>query len=86
MKRVAVDLFSGLVIPVSFFPGWAEGMLKILPFQAISYLPGSVFTGNIKGAEILPVIGIQLFWFLVLLIPVYVVWQRARKRLFVQGG
>jgi ABC-2 type transport system permease protein len=86
MKRVAIDLFSGLVIPLTFFPGWAERILKLLPFQAITYLPGSVFTGNIVGTAIVQAIGVQIFWFIALLLPLNVVWRRARKRLFVQGG
>jgi ABC-2 type transport system permease protein len=86
LKRVAIDLFSGLVIPLSFFPQWAEQVLELLPFQAITYLPGSVFTGNIHGDAIIQAIGIQIFWFVALLLPLYAVWRRARKRLFVQGG
>jgi ABC-2 type transport system permease protein len=86
MKRVAVDLFSGLVIPLTFFPGWAEQILKLMPFQAITYLPGSVFTGNITGTAIVQAIAVQIFWFIALLLPLLVVWRRARKRLFVQGG
>jgi|SRR5690554_5889388 len=86
MKRVAIDLLSGLVIPMSFFPGWAETTLSFLPFQAISYLPGSVFTGNIAGAAIMQAIGVQVFWFVILLLPLSVLWRQARKRLFVQGG
>src|SRR5690554_5327673 len=86
LKRVAIDLFSGLVIPLSFFPGWAEQILQFLPFQAITYLPGSVFTGNIVGSAIILAIAVQLFWFIALLLPLNVVWRRARKRLFVQGG
>ena len=40
MKRVAIDLFSGLVIPLSFFPAMGRASLGFLPFQAITYLPG----------------------------------------------
>lgn len=86
LKRVAVDLFSGLIIPVSFFPGWAEGLLQVLPFQAITYLPGSVFTGKVTGAAIGQAIGVQILWFTVLLVPMIVMWRQARQRLFVQGG
>jgi ABC-2 type transport system permease protein len=81
-----VDLFSGLVIPLSFFPGWAETALKLLPFQAITYLPGSVFTGTLQGGAIAQAAAVQLFWMVALLAPLALVWRSARRRLFVQGG
>lgn len=86
MKRVAVDLFSGLLIPISFFPMWAESILKWLPFQAITYLPASVFTGRVAGAAVWDVLLIQGTWFIVLLLPITIIWRVARRRLFVQGG
>jgi ABC-2 type transport system permease protein len=86
MKRVLVDLFSGLVVPISFFPEWAVSVLKWLPFQAITYLPASVFTGKTVGTGIGQVLFLQLLWFALLLIPIAFMWRRARHRLFVQGG
>ncbi|MBW7454969.1 ABC transporter permease [Paenibacillus sepulcri] len=86
MKRVLVDLFSGVVVPISFFPGWLAVTMKWLPFQAITYLPSSVFTGRVAGFEAIRVLGVQIIWFLVLLIPIAWVWRQARYRLFVQGG
>lgn len=86
MKRVAVDLFSGLIIPLSFFPGWAEGVLKVLPFQAITYIPASVFTGRVTGDAIWSAMLVQLFWLVLLMLPLILVWRKARTRLFVQGG
>jgi ABC-2 type transport system permease protein len=86
MKRVAVDLFSGLIIPISLFPGWSAKVLQFLPFQAITYLPGSVFTGRVTGSDIYFVLGIQVAWFVGLIILIYFFWFKARTRLFVQGG
>ncbi len=86
MKRVVVDLFSGLIIPISLFPGWLGRIMEFLPFQAITYLPGSVFTGRIQGVGIWNVLGIQVLWFLILLIPMVWLYRLSRKRLFVQGG
>jgi ABC-2 type transport system permease protein len=86
MKRVAVDLFSGLIIPISLFPGWTEKLMTLLPFQAITYLPGSVFTGKVTGSAVYTVLGIQVVWFALLIIPIYWLWIKARTRLFVQGG
>ncbi|WP_340009622.1 ABC-2 family transporter protein [Paenibacillus sp. FSL K6-0276] len=86
MKRVIVDLFSGLIVPISLFPDWLSSVLKVLPFQAITYLPGSVFTGRVQGDGIWNVLGIQIVWFLALLIPIVWLYHAARQRLFVQGG
>lgn len=86
MKRVAVDLLSGLIIPLSFFPGWAMTVLEWLPFQAITYLPASVFTGRVIGDAVGDALLVQLVWFAVLIVPMFIMWRAARKRLFVQGG
>ncbi len=86
MKRVAVDLLSGLIIPLSFFPGWAIAILEWLPFQAITYLPASVFTGRVSGAAVGDALLVQVIWFVVMIVPIMIVWRAARKRLFVQGG
>ncbi|WP_374020669.1 ABC-2 family transporter protein [Paenibacillus thiaminolyticus] len=86
MKRVVVDLFSGVIVPISFFPGWLITLNEWLPFQAITFLPSSVFTGRIEDAQILSVIGIQIVWFAVLIVPILLMWRAARHRLFVQGG
>ncbi|MOA51458.1 hypothetical protein D3C78_1746070 [compost metagenome] len=86
MKRVMVDLFSGVVVPIAFFPGWLSAIMQWLPFQAITYLPSSVFTGRTPSSEVLPVFGLQIVWFAFLLIPIWLIWRAARKRLFVQGG
>lgn len=85
-KRVMVDLFSGLIIPVSFFPGWAEAVLRVLPFQAITYLPSAVFAGKTEGISIASVMGVQLLWLALLSAPIFLMWRQARNRLFVQGG
>jgi ABC-2 type transport system permease protein len=86
MKRVAVDLFSGLIIPLSFFPDAMRVVLEWLPFQAIAYLPGSVFTGRVTGGEAYRLLIVQLAWCAALIAPIWAMWRAARRRLFVQGG
>ncbi|WP_123043411.1 ABC transporter permease [Cohnella candidum] len=86
MKRVAVDLFSGVIIPVAFFPLWAKTVLEWTPFPAITYLPSSVFTGRMSGAEAWQALLIQVIWFAVLIVPILAMWRASRRRLFVQGG
>lgn len=87
MKRVAVDLFSGLIVPVAFFPGWTQQLMQWLPFQAISYLPSAVFVGKVTGySAVRNVFVVQIGWFALLIVPIYFIWRQARLRLFVQGG
>jgi ABC-2 type transport system permease protein len=85
-KRVVVDLFSGLILPLSFFPGWTQAALEWLPFQAITYLPGLVITERLTGSGVLQAIGIQLLWFALLIVPIAWFWRNAYRNLTVQGG
>ncbi|CEH28915.1 daunorubicin ABC transporter permease [Aneurinibacillus migulanus] len=85
-KRVIVDLFSGLILPISFYPEWAQEILKYLPFQAISYLPGMIFTGGMVGEKVHTALLIQFVWVIVLLLPIWLMWWRARKSVVIQGG
>ncbi len=85
-KRVIVDLFSGLILPISFYPDWARAILEYLPFQAIGYLPGLIFTGAIEGEALQHALLVQLIWSIVLLLPLYLLWIQAKKTLVVQGG
>jgi ABC-2 type transport system permease protein len=86
LKRVSVDLMSGLIVPISFFPGWAQTVLGSLPFQAVTYLPSSVFTGRVTGSAVWEVFAVQVAWMLILTVPIVLMWRQARARLFVQGG
>lgn len=85
-KRVVIDLFSGLLLPISFYPGWAQDLMTYLPFQAISYVPSMIFTEGFAGHEITNALLLQAVWVLILLIPIRLLWSLAKKHLIVQGG
>ncbi|WP_409304411.1 ABC transporter permease [Peribacillus sp. SCS-155] len=85
-KRVVIDLFSGLLLPISFYPVWAQEIMKYLPFQGISYIPSMIFTKGFVHAEIFHMMAQQLLWVIILFIPIQVLWIAARKQLIIQGG
>lgn len=85
-KRVLVDLLSGVVIPISFYPEWAQSILSLLPFQAISYLPSITLVKGLDGESFIQAMGIQMIWILVLCLPILIIWAKAKKRMIVQGG
>jgi ABC-2 type transport system permease protein len=85
-KRVVIDLFSGLLLPISFYPLWAQSIMTYLPFQAISYIPSMIFTEGFVGKEIYTAVLLQAFWSLILFIPIRLLWSIAKKQLIIQGG
>ena len=53
--------FLGLLLPISFFPGWAQGIMKYLPFQGISYIPSMIFTKGFSHQQAIEALGQQLY-------------------------
>jgi ABC-2 type transport system permease protein len=85
-KRVVIDLFSGLLLPISFFPGWAQTIMGFLPFQGISYTPSMIFTEGFTHNQAMAAIGQQFIWMFVLILPIQLLWHIAKKQLIIQGG
>ncbi|WP_071458763.1 ABC transporter permease [Bacillus massilinigeriensis] len=85
-KRVIIELLSGLLLPISFFPLWAQDVMRFLPFQGISYIPSMIFTEGFTGQEALQGIFTQAVWVILLVFPVRLLWIAAKKRLVIQGG
>ncbi|UXH45978.1 ABC-2 family transporter protein [Rossellomorea vietnamensis] len=85
-KRVVIDLFSGLLLPIHFFPLWAQNVMEYLPFQSISYVPSMIFTNGFTTSEAFNAIMMQGLWSLLLLIPIKVLWVMAKKQMIIQGG
>ncbi|MCF6139331.1 ABC transporter permease [Pseudalkalibacillus berkeleyi] len=85
-KRVVIDLFSGLILPISFYPGWAQSAMDWFPFQYISYVPSMIFSEGFVGSEVYNAIMMQLVWSLILLIPIQILWVLAKKQMVIQGG
>lgn len=85
-KMAVVDVLAGTIVPLSLFPGWLERVAMALPFRGIAYVPLSIYTGAIRGADIWTSILGQFAWGLVLVLLTRLIWLRARRRLVVQGG
>jgi ABC-2 type transport system permease protein len=85
-KRILVDLLSGLFLPISYYPGWAQSILRHLPFQGISYLPNLLFTGILRGHQAWTAVLEQCGWIIAFAVLLYVGWKKAAHSLTVQGG
>jgi ABC-2 type transport system permease protein len=85
-KNLMIELFSGLLIPIDWFPGWFQNLSAALPFQAIAYLPLSIYLGRLKGMQLWFSLGLQVAWAVGLFLLGRFLWQISQRRLLVQGG
>lgn len=85
-QEALVSLFSGALIPLTFFPGWLRTITDLLPFQQMSYSPVSIYLGIVKGPEVLKVLGSQFLWIIVLYLLSKTFYSYAIKKITVQGG
>ena len=82
-KNAMVDLLGGVLLPLTFFPDWAQAVLAWLPFQAITFTPVAMYLGELNVVRGLLV---QVVWAALLFVLVRVLWRRALGELTVQGG
>lgn len=79
-----MQVFSGSVIPLVFFPHAIQVLLFFLPFQYISYVPAMVFTGSYQLAGIkmsLPqIISLQALALLLVILLSEVLYRASMKR------
>ena len=86
IAMVIADLFSGLVIPIPFFPKAMQVIANILPFRYISDFPFRFYVGNIPQSEAIYSIFIQIIWIIVLFFLGKIMMGKALKKAVIQGG
>lgn len=73
-------VFSGVLVPISFFSGLAKEVLFLSPFPILGYLPSIVLQRNISDGEVLTIFGSSLFWSLVLIPMAVWFWKKGVRR------
>ena len=86
IKYHFVNMLSGALIPLWFFPEWLRNALYCLPFVYMYQEPLSMYIGKYNPAECLVKIGIQAAWLAGLLVIFMFAQKRATRRVLVQGG
>lgn len=81
-----VTFFSGMVIPLPFFPDWMQPFLNAQPFRGLVDVPYRIYLGDMRGFEALGGIAHQILWTLILIAFSRWLMGRAMKQLVVQGG
>jgi ABC-2 type transport system permease protein len=85
-KYFFIQLFSGLLLPIAFFPDWLRGYIEIFPFKLIAATPLEIYLGKRNGIELLWTMSEMLLWGGALYLLSELLWKVAFKRLSIQGG
>jgi len=85
-KFFLLELFSGLLLPMTFFPQTAQKILALMPFQYISYIPMLIYLGKLNGRELARAIALQVFWVAVLMVIGDALWRWSTRKVIIQGG
>jgi ABC-2 type transport system permease protein len=85
-KYWLIELLSGLLIPMTFFPDRVQKVLAWLPFEHIAYTPLQIYLGKLDRAAALRAIGIQWLWVIALLWLAHLWWERASRKITIHGG
>jgi viologen exporter family transport system permease protein len=81
-----IELLSGLLIPLSFFPRSLQIISSWLPFEHIAYTPLQIYLGRLPLGETLRLLAIEYFWVVALLFLGHVWWVRATRKITIHGG
>ena len=79
-------LLSGGFAPLWFFPGWFRTLSLLLPFQGTLNVPVSIYVGRLPTSQIAGSLLVQLGWVVALCLFNRWLWERASRRVTVQGG
>ena len=89
VQRIApflVYMFSGMLLPLAFWPDWAQATLHLLPFRGMVDVPFRVYLGQISPLQALTEFGTQLLWTTALVLGGRALLAKGARRLVIQGG
>ncbi|MEO3856052.1 ABC-2 family transporter protein [Acrocarpospora sp. B8E8] len=83
LSSVLTIFFSGMILPLTLFPGWLGTLANASPFAAMVQVPADIYLGARSAAGGL---AFQAFWAAVLLGAGALLTRRARRKVVIQGG
>ena len=86
LKKATIQVFSGIIAPITLFPLWFQELSKWLPFKELIYTPINIWLGNIIINEIFFIIIKQIIWGFILYFIAKKFFNHAVKNITINGG
>lgn len=83
VQYLVATFFSGMLVPIAFFPDWLRILTEFMPFRSIVMVPVDIALGHGSAARML---ALQTFWAVALSVLAHAILRRAVRKLEVQGG
>ena len=80
------DLLSGLLVPITLFPGPLRELSGWLPFEHIGYTPLMIYLGKLTWPQIARSLALEAFWIAFLLVFGAWFWRAMSRKLSIHGG
>ncbi|HLZ50036.1 MAG TPA: ABC-2 family transporter protein [Candidatus Acidoferrum sp.] len=81
-----IELLSGLLIPLSFFPRSLQIISSWLPFEHIANTPLQIYLGRVSLLQTLRLLAIEYLWVAALIFLGHLWWRRATRKITIHGG
>jgi ABC-2 type transport system permease protein len=81
-----IELLSGLLIPLTFFPKPIQVLSHWLPFEHIAYTPLQIYLGKLSVPEAARAVGMSWAWVVLLLWAGHLWWNHAVQKITSHGG
>ncbi len=81
-----IELLSGLLIPLRFFPAQMQTVSHWLPFEHIAYTPLQIYLGKLTLQQSGLALGREALWVVLLLWLGHLWWNRATQKITIHGG
>ena len=83
---VFINLLSGFLVPLAFFPSGIRAVVRYLPFAGMIAIPVDIFLERLTATELLAALTQQIVWVVILIAAAHLFLRRATRKLVVQGG
>jgi ABC-2 type transport system permease protein len=89
MQRIVpalIMVFSGVTIPLVYYPDWAQGILRYLPFSSLLDIPLRFYLGVLPVSDLPSFILIQVTWTAAFMALGILLLKLGMRGVVIQGG
>lgn len=84
VREAIYALLSGEMIPFSLFPKEIGTVFSLLPLGSVAHGPLTIYTGAAGNYQ--TIIGLQIFWNVILWIAAIHIFRKSKERMVSFGG